>query len=521
MHLVTSYLASVLFVSGHLGQTALGHSIPRREPNACQRLAQVYGNKTSLLGTSQLALVSQENWSEAAQLTPNCTFEPATADDVSGALRILVSTKTKFAVRSGGHMPNPGSSNINGGVLISLTNLKTLKLNSDHSIVSVGAGYRWGDVYQWLSGYGLVAAGGRYEPVGVPGFLLGGGITFFGSRHGWGANNIANMEVVLANGTIVNGNATRHSDLFWALKGGSSNYGIVTRLDLKTLADSPMYGGTTAFQPDRISDFVDAIASYSTVGGGSDDPNASYNPSVQVIPATGQVRLFSFCGYRGNDPSPAAFANFSQIPVRFTNNSVRANLWGLVGDTMAEDYHARTHRQLFWGTALKATPASVYLINETFFETFNAMAPRLQNATGLSLTTTPQLISRAWISAAKASGGDPMDIDAEGGVIAHLITSRWEDAADDAVVYEFNRRCTEALDRKAKAKGLYYPFIYLNNAGPGQDPFKLYGQGKSLPKMQAVRDLYDPTGVFQELMPGGFKVGYGRGGKGKGKGKRH
>ncbi|KAH7213270.1 uncharacterized protein BKA55DRAFT_697777 [Fusarium redolens] len=496
---------------GYFGYSIFGQYaqqvIPTRQTSACQQLVNAFGDKTSLLDSSKCSLVRQENWSDACQLSPDCIFEPTTAEEVSGALRILVSTSTNFAVRSGGHMPVPKASNIDGGVLLSLSQLKTLELSEDKSIASVGSGHRWGDVYDWLSSYNLCVSGGRYDPVGVPGFLLGGGITFFGSKYGWAANMIANMEVVLANGTIVNANATINTDLFWALKGGSSNYGIVTRFDLKTFPDTPVYGGTSLFLPNHLDDFVHAIAAYSTVGGGSDDVDASYNPSVQVNLATNQLTLLSYSSHLGTDPDPAAFANFTKIPLIWTNSSVRADFFSLVEDTTMEAYHDRSHRQLFWATSLKASPESVYLTNETFFETIDSM-PELRHAAGLSLTTTPQMLTRSWIDAAKASGGDPMDIDSEGGIIVHLITSLWKEAVDDDLVYEFSKRCTAAIDRKAKAKGLHYPFMYLNNAGLGQNPFQVYGQGKSLPKMKKIREVYDPKGIFQDLMPGGFKVGY-------------
>ena len=210
-----------------------------------------------------------------------------------------------------------------------------------------------------LSSHNLAAAGGRYAPVGVPGLLLGGGVSYFGSKHGWSANTLANLEVILANSTIVNANATSNPDLFWALKGGSSNYGIVTRFDIKTFADSPFYGGTTLFDPARLDDYVHAIAAYSTPGGGSDDVNASFNPSLQVDFTTNQLTLLSSATHMGPDPAPAAFANFTRIPAVFTNHSVRANFWRLAEDSTAEAFSARTSRQLFYTTSLKASAESV------------------------------------------------------------------------------------------------------------------------------------------------------------------
>ena len=83
----------------------------------------------------------------------------------------------------------------------------------------------------------------------------------------------------------------------------------------------------------------------------------------------------------------------------------------------------------------------------------------------------------------------------------------WAAAEDDAVVAQFAQSVLTTLDQNSKAVGLYYPFIYLNDAGMGENPFLLYGKGKSLPALRAIRQKYDPSGLFQYLQPGGFKLG--------------
>ena len=83
----------------------------------------------------------------------------------------------------------------------------------------------------------------------------------------------------------------------------------------------------------------------------------------------------------------------------------------------------------------------------------------------------------------------------------------WVNESDDATVAQFAQDVLSQLDQKSQAANLYYPFIYVNDAGMGENPFALYGNGTSLPKMRKTRQKYDPTGVFQYLQPGGFKLG--------------
>jgi hypothetical protein len=91
-------------------------------------------------------------------------------------------------------MPISGYANINGGVLIGLTNLNQLQLCADKSHVPVGPGNRWEDVYKYLEPYGPVALGGRVGNAGVPGLLLGVGISFYSNQYGFSANNIIEYE---------------------------------------------------------------------------------------------------------------------------------------------------------------------------------------------------------------------------------------------------------------------------------------------------------------------------------------
>jgi FAD/FMN-containing dehydrogenase len=124
-----------------------------------------------------------------------------------------------------------------------MSNLTTLELADQTKSVWVGPGRSWGEVYAFLEPYKLAAAGGRLSPVGVPGLLLAGGVNFHGNQHGWAADNVIEYEVVLSSGEIVSATADSNSDLFWALKGGSSNFGIVTRFKLKTFASDKVLAG--------------------------------------------------------------------------------------------------------------------------------------------------------------------------------------------------------------------------------------------------------------------------------------
>lgn len=108
-------------------------------------------------------------------LRPACILIPTSASDVANAIKILARhASVHFAVTSGGCMPNSGAANIEGGVTINLQKLNQIELKENHSVVSVGPGARWGEVFEALDPLGLSTMGGRVANVGVGGLTLGG-----------------------------------------------------------------------------------------------------------------------------------------------------------------------------------------------------------------------------------------------------------------------------------------------------------------------------------------------------------
>lgn len=230
-------------------------------------------------------------------------------------------------------MPVPGASSISNGVLLSTERLTALKYAQGKSIVQIGAGLRWVSVYDFLANSSLAVAGGRFGPVGVSGLLLGGGISYFGSEYGWGASTVTNYEVVLANSTITNANSTTNPDLFWALKGGSSNFGVVTRFDMQTFPLAEIWGGTALYNSSALNDMVEAYASYTVAQGGSSDSATHIDPSILINATTGEVSIYSVYMHKGSDPNPASARNFTRIPATFSDLRVGRKINGLQNDT--------------------------------------------------------------------------------------------------------------------------------------------------------------------------------------------
>ncbi len=219
------------------------------------------------------------------------------------------------------------NTNHRGGVMIATTHFTELQTVDTPnplgvSYVRVGAGNRWQQVYEYLGNKGLISAGGRVSSVGSS-LLLGGGLSYFSGYRGWAANNIANFEVVLANSSIVQVNQQTASDLFWALKGGSNNYGIVTRYDLITYPTDKMYGGTLVWAANSTQQYLDAQTAFILPGGGSEDPKAAIMPNFGYDPITKQDSSGTVLLYDEPIDNPRALQNFTAIPTILSTTAVQ------------------------------------------------------------------------------------------------------------------------------------------------------------------------------------------------------
>lgn len=134
-------------------------------------------------------------------------------------------------------------------------------------IASVQPGGHWQNVYDYLAQYGVLVAGGRAGIVGTGGFVSGGGNSFYSASHGMACDTVANFEVVLADGSIVNANKSSHADLFQALKGSSGNLGLITRFDMYPIEyadpENPVvWGGNLIYNPESAPAVYDALVDF-------------------------------------------------------------------------------------------------------------------------------------------------------------------------------------------------------------------------------------------------------------------
>lgn len=172
---------------------------------------------------------------------------------------------------------------------IDLGSFKQVDVSADRKGVSIGPGNRWADIYTKLDAINLGIPGGRVATVGAGGLILGGGVSYFSGRYGLVCDNIINYELVLPFGKVINVNSST-PDLFKALKGGSNNFGIVTRFDIKSFESGLFWGGQITYplstMPQHVSAFVNLGTSPHTSIYSTDSLQPTPNPTIPTQPSS-------------------------------------------------------------------------------------------------------------------------------------------------------------------------------------------------------------------------------------------
>src|SRR5579871_3271015 len=208
-------------------------------------------------------------WNGMIDRRPALIVRCAGVADVSKAIRFARDQQLLVAVRGGSHNVT-GAGTCDGGLVIDLSPMKVVQVDSERHTARVEPGTTWKEFDQEAQQYGLATTGGLISSTGVAGFTLGGGIGHLVRKYGLTCDNLLSAEVVTAEGELVRASKDENADLFWALRGGGGNFGVVTELELALHPVGPSVLGGVVFYPG--AEAAQVLANWQdAVSGAADD----------------------------------------------------------------------------------------------------------------------------------------------------------------------------------------------------------------------------------------------------------
>ncbi|KAF2106971.1 hypothetical protein BDV96DRAFT_558550 [Lophiotrema nucula] len=467
----------------------------------CAPLAARFPEITALDASEAYERSTKSYWSAiASEAQPACVIVPRSAIELGEVIRYIAELPghVEVAIKSGGHTAWSSWKTANGGVLIDLREFEGVIIDRESSTVSIGAGDKWGDVYLALEPYGLAVAGGRVAHVGVSGLVLRGkhtfpdalkkavldGVSYFSEQKGFVCDSVLQFEVVLASGDVVEVSASTNPDLFAALKGGSNNFGIVTKLQMKTFDLERMWGGgtvtDTAAWPSLVEDFY----------------NFSSAPDQNGTLILARVHTPMISGVVANVYSSNS-VNVS--PVLKKMAAVRPQFMSTIReDTLYEfskeqaDVNPAGARQLFFTTSVKLSK-EVLLGSIPLYD---ALFERLKAVPGFVLSMVFQPITTQTIETSNKIGENALGLTADNSaLVIILVAVTHQEKADDEAVISGAQALLKDIERLSIRENAVSNFRYLNYAYKDASVLQDYGEG-SVDKLKSVSRNFDPNGFF-------------------------
>jgi len=185
-------------------------------------------------------------WNPRYDKRPDMIVRCATTEDVARSIEFARKKDLAVSIRAGGH-DQAGFSTNDGGMVIDLRSLKEIQVDRTRKTVTAGGGVLVGELYRAVAASGMGVVSGGCHSVGIGGLTLGGGQSFLSSKYGLACDNVLSMQVVTADARVLSTSENEHPDLFWALRGGSGNFGVVTRFEYRLVPVNRVIAGAVTY----------------------------------------------------------------------------------------------------------------------------------------------------------------------------------------------------------------------------------------------------------------------------------
>jgi FAD/FMN-containing dehydrogenase len=415
---------------------------------------------------------------------PGMIVECTGTADVIDAVRLAADESLLLAVRSGGHSI-AGHSASEGGLLLDLSAMSAVWVDPATGTVTAQGGATWGDVDREAQAFGLAVPGGIISTTGVGGLTLGGGIGWLHRKHGLACDSLRAVQLVTADGRLVRASAEEEPDLFWALRGGGGNFGVVTSFEFAGKPVGPMvFQAAVAYPLSAAAEILPKWVAWTRVAEDEATSRALFwtFPDVDELPPPirGTACLILAAIHAGSaDDGEVALA-----PLREMGEPL-ADLSGALPYRMAQagfdPFFAKGAMRSYW--------KSIYL-DDIDADTVALVAARAADRPHpLTLIHIPHMGG-----ATGRVGGDATAFGDRSAPYMLSVDGNWTDPADDATGIAWTRSFIDEASTIPSARG-----TYLNFSGdPDIDAdVRQAAFGANLQRLTEVKDRFDPGNLFR------------------------
>ena len=409
-------------------------------------------------------------WNGMFDRRPALIARCAGTADVIRAVNFARDHRLHVAVRGGGHS-FPGHSICDGGLLIDLSAMKGIRVDPAARRAQAQPGVKWIDFDHETQAFGLATSGGTVSDTGIAGLTLGGGLGWLSSKHGLTVDNFLSADVVTADGRLVTANAAENPDLFWALRGGGGNFGIVTSFEYQLHAVGPTVVGGMILYP--LSQAKEVLRFYRDFTKTTPDELTIY--AGFVTPPGGETVVALICCYCG----PLGEGEEAVRPFKSLGTPVHDALGPLPFVAQQQIFDAGFPT----GSNYYAKAASLGDLTDEAIEILIEYAATMPSPlSGMVIQTVFGAASRV---APDATAFRPRAFP-----YAPIIVSQWLDPAQTAENVAWARDCWGALQPFAGG-------VYVNDLGENDEDRVPAAYGANYQRLAALKKKYDPDNFFR------------------------
>ncbi|KAJ5875753.1 Xylooligosaccharide oxidase [Penicillium subrubescens] len=461
-------------------------------PSAIETLRSRLTTATVLTSDSDGYQDSLIRWSDTGRKQAGVVVQPVDVVDIQSAVLWAQEHSVDLAVKGGGHS-TAGTSSSEGGLVIDLSRMTHVSVDTSSKTVTAQGGATWKEVDAAGAAHGLATVGGTVNHTGIGGLTLGGGYGWLSGQYGLTIDNLRSARVVLADGSLVTASETQHPDLFWGLRGAGYNFGVVVEFTYQAYDQSPrVYSGILGFSPDKLEKVIEQL------NGTLANPDERSGAMCIFAhgPGGSGPMIIVICFYNGTrEEGQKRFTGFLALePFLNTVDMIPYSMVNTLQNPQATYGDRKSFKGIFYEPPLD--PHFMQSVFDGFMTKLQTDQDLMPSAIILEFIDMRKICETPLPATAFASRNMTQN---------GILYLRWTDSSKDLE----HRTWARSVQAKWKAELEARKKVlqtendvpqYINYAEPGDSVVtNIYGE--NLARLQSVKAEYDPNNVFHKMHP--------------------